>query len=110
MQDLQPTLVSRHSKSNIFIHKNLSDCSHVFVRQDCVRQPLQKPYDGPFEVISRNKLFTLLIKGKKRFISVDSLKPAFMEIEDPVSAQEKPARIAGPSSPRNSPVQTETTT
>ncbi|GFQ88500.1 integrase catalytic domain-containing protein [Trichonephila clavata] len=111
MQDLQPTLVPRHSKSNIFIHKNFPDCSHVFVRQDCVRWPFQQPYDGAFKVISRkNKFFNFLINGKKNVISVDRLNPAFMELEDPVPAQEKPARIGSPDSPRNSSVQTKTST
>ncbi|GFV19964.1 pro-Pol polyprotein [Trichonephila clavipes] len=111
MQDLQPTFVSRHSKSKIFIHKNLLDCSHVFVRQDCVRRLLKQPYECPFEVIScTNKFFTLLIKGKKSVISVDRLKPAFMEIDDPVPAQVKSVPTASPAPPKNSPAQAETTT
>ncbi|GFR28081.1 gag-pol polyprotein [Trichonephila clavata] len=86
VQDLQPTLVSRHSKSNVLSIKIfLTVLTYFFVRQDCVRKSLQQPCDGPFEIISHNnKFFTLLIKGKKSVISVDRLKPAFVEIEDPV--------------------------
>ncbi|GFX00369.1 hypothetical protein TNCV_1273631 [Trichonephila clavipes] len=41
---------------------------------------------------------------------VDHLKPAFMDIEDPVPAQVKPVPIASLAPPRNSPAQSETTT
>ncbi|KAG8172974.1 hypothetical protein JTE90_016896 [Oedothorax gibbosus] len=54
MQKLQPTPTSRHSKTDVFVAKELSQSSHVFVRQDCVRKPLQQPYEGPFKVIQRN--------------------------------------------------------
>ncbi|GFQ71567.1 hypothetical protein TNCT_202491 [Trichonephila clavata] len=86
MQDLQPTLVSRHSKSNVLSTKIfLTVLTYVFIRQDCVRRSLQQPCDGPFEIISHNnKFFTLLIKRKKSVISVDRLKPAFVKIEDPI--------------------------
>ncbi|GFQ85337.1 hypothetical protein TNCT_452081 [Trichonephila clavata] len=50
---------------------------------------------------------TLRLPGEF-FRSIDSLKLAFMEIEYPVPAQEKPARIASPAPPRISPVQTTT--
>ncbi|GFQ75553.1 hypothetical protein TNCT_647191 [Trichonephila clavata] len=78
VQDLQPTLVSRHSKSNVLSTKFfLTVLTYVFVRQGCVRRPLQQPCDVPSEIISHNnKFFTLLIKGKKSVISVDRLKPA----------------------------------
>ncbi|GFQ97889.1 hypothetical protein TNCT_242111 [Trichonephila clavata] len=78
MQNLQPTLVSRPSRSNVLSIKNfLTVLTYVFVRQGCVRRPLQQPCDAPFEIISHNnKLFTLLIKGKKSVIPVDRLKPA----------------------------------
>ena len=35
------------------IPHNLSTVTHVFVRHDAVRKPLQPPYDGPYPVISR---------------------------------------------------------
>ena len=51
-----------------------------FVRHDAVKKPLQQPYDGPYQVISRAaKHFTMEIKGKQEVISIDRLKPAFLE-------------------------------
>ena len=65
-------------------HTNVSDllqtCTHVFVRHDATRKPLQAPYDGPYEVLIRDKKhFTLHIKGRKEVISIDRLKPAYLD-------------------------------
>lgn len=81
MNDIQPVPSSNH-KQKIFLFKNLRDCSHVFVRKDGYKKPLQPNYDGPFEVLQRDsKYFTLIIKGKTKVISIDRLKPCF-EIPD----------------------------
>ena len=41
--------------------------AHVFVRHDAIWKPLQHPYDGPYEVLSRsNKHFTLDIRGTQK--------------------------------------------
>ena len=51
-----------------------------FVRNDTVKLPLQHPYDGPFKVLNRTaKHFTLDIAGKKKVISLDRLKPAYLD-------------------------------
>lgn len=70
---------SNHGKRSVFVSSDLKSCSHVFVRIDYVKKPLQHPYEGPFEVLKRqDKFFDLLIAGKRQRISVDRLKPAFM--------------------------------
>ncbi|BHF82673.1 hypothetical protein SprV_0802581200 [Sparganum proliferum] len=43
----------RPSVSESYLEKNLATCSHVYLRCDRVRRPLEPPYDGPFRVISR---------------------------------------------------------
>ena len=61
------------------VDKDLDTCSHVYVRVDAVRQPLTKPYIGPFKVIKRShKFFTLEIKGKHDTVAVDRLKVAVL--------------------------------
>ena len=45
-----------------------------------MRKPLEAPYEGPFLVIDTNdKVFNVLVKGKAKNISIDRLKPAFIE-------------------------------
>ena len=58
----------------------------VYVRVDSHRKPLQRLYDGPFRVISTgDKIFVLDINGRQEKISVDRLKPAFIENHSPTS-------------------------
>lgn len=65
------------------IHKDLSTCPFVFVRVDAVRKPLQPPYDGPFLVLERKpKYFILDRSGTKDSVSIDRLKPAYLELPD----------------------------
>lgn len=79
MEDLRPVPASRHCKNSVFVHKELMKSTHVFLRVDMVRRPLQPPYDGPFKVITRNnKFFTILMKGKEQNVSIDRVKPAFI--------------------------------
>lgn len=79
MNGLRPTQTSHHHTPKVFVQKELSECSHVFVRDDTVRPGLKQPYDGPFEVMKRyEKTFKLKIKDKKCHVSIDRLKAAFL--------------------------------
>lgn len=89
MNDLEPTETSRHVEHPIFVHKSLDKCSHVFVRNDLVRASLQRPYEGPYQVIDRNnKYFKVRIRGRDINISIDLLKPA--HISQPVEQTHQP--------------------
>lgn len=78
MQQIRPTATSNHHNQKIFVHKDMSTCTHVFVRNDTVRPPLKQPFDGPYEVLQRgDKFFKISIKDKPKNISIDRLKPAF---------------------------------
>ena len=66
-----------------YVHNDLLNCTHVFVRHDAIRKPLQQPYDGPFPVIKRtDKHFTIQINNREDIISIDRLKPAYMDTSD----------------------------
>lgn len=79
MGQLQPVPTAHHGTKTVFVHPDLQTCSHVFVRHDAVRRPLQAPYDGPFPVLEREeKFFKVQLRGKDSFVSVDRLKPAYV--------------------------------
>ena len=85
MQQLQPPIVRRQTPRKPHVSEDLNTCTHVFVRHDAVKKPLQQPYNGPYKVLKRDtKHFTLDVKSKHSVISVDRLKPAHMEDLPPV--------------------------
>ena len=71
----------RHPQSRrTYVSDALTDCSHVFVRVDKVRRPLDQPYNGPYRVIQRStKHYTIDCDGRPNVISLDRLKAAHME-------------------------------
>src|SRR5215469_13214645 len=74
----------RPAKFHAYVPKDLSSCSHVFIRHDAYRTPLQPKYDGPFLVLARKeKYFSVRIRNRTENISVDRLKPAFLETVPP---------------------------
>ncbi|XP_058840863.1 uncharacterized protein LOC131696334 [Topomyia yanbarensis] len=88
MKKLRPTPTTNHSKSTTFIQKELSNCSHVFVKIGSIKPPLTQPYNGPFRILRRKKkVFIIDINGKKSPISIDRLKTAFIEAEEPPRKQ-----------------------
>ncbi|KAI5718458.1 hypothetical protein M8J77_021475 [Diaphorina citri] len=79
IRNLKPVPVQNHSKKSVFIHPELQNASHVFVRVDAVKKPLQPTYDGPFLVLRRDpKFFELEYLDGKKVVSIDRLKPAFL--------------------------------
>ena len=78
-QTVRPT-ASRPNQRPSHVSDALSTATHVFIRHDGVRKPLQPPYDGPFRVISRtDKHFTISIRGRNDTVSIDRLKPAHLD-------------------------------
>ena len=80
MSDLVPIHPRMPSNRPIYIHKDLTHCTHVFVRSDHVRKPLEANYTGPYKVVSRtDKNVVILKSGKQDTISIDRCKPAYVE-------------------------------
>ena len=99
MQQLRAT-PPRVSQRPAYVSAALSSCSHVFVRRDATKKPLQPPYDGPYKVLARaDKYFTVDVNGHHQTISLDRLKPAHIEHS---TNQAAPAAINCPSSPSES--------
>ncbi|CAB0014462.1 unnamed protein product [Nesidiocoris tenuis] len=83
MELIRPVQSEHKNNRRVFVHKDLARCSHVFVRVDRVKKPLEPAYNGPFLVIERHsKYFAIDIKGKPVHISIDRLKPAFILADD----------------------------
>ncbi|GFT68640.1 retrovirus-related Pol polyprotein from transposon opus [Trichonephila clavipes] len=55
MAELKPLKSPSNRKQNIFVHKDLKSCSHVFIRIDRVKKALEPPYEGPYTV-QKNRL------------------------------------------------------
>uniref|UniRef100_A0A1X7VKM7 Reverse transcriptase n=1 Tax=Amphimedon queenslandica TaxID=400682 RepID=A0A1X7VKM7_AMPQE len=69
-----------HSSHTSFIDNSLFSTSHVFIRRDSAKRPLEQPYDGPFKVLSRSdKHFIVDINGKQDAVSIDRLKAAHLD-------------------------------
>ena len=97
MTQVRATPISRHDRRKVFVHKDLSTCSHVFVRIDRVKKPLEHPYEGPYKVLERlsDNVFKMEIQGKATNISVERLKPAYFEVtSDPTEAAQRPISLA----------------
>lgn len=97
---LRPVPAARHNKDKIFIYKELTSCSHVFLRDDTLRGSLQPPYSGPYEVLDRSdKTFKVLVKGKSVTVSIDRLKPAYTLIDQSPIPTFIPTPIPPPNPP-----------
>lgn len=69
---------------SVFIHGDLYNTTHVYVRNDAVRKPLTPTYNGPYPVIARNnKYFTVQLAKATSNISIDRLKPAYFLNAEP---------------------------
>ncbi|BHF78292.1 hypothetical protein SprV_0602140500 [Sparganum proliferum] len=79
MRSLSP-VPPRAPMTESYVEKDLDNCTHVFVRCDRVRRPLESPYEGPFRVLARNaKTFRILRSDKEDVVSVDRVKAAVAE-------------------------------
>ena len=82
MARLRPKQTSHHRRPSTHIPAELWSCSFVFVRHDAHRIPLQCIYNGPFKVLERAaKFFTLDLNVRQDTVSVDRLKPAFLDAD-----------------------------
>ena len=97
MRDIRPT-EPRNASRSVYVHKDLSSASHVYVRHDGTKKPLQPPFNGPYKVLSRHaKHYELDIDGRADTVSLDRLKPAYLPATDlpvtPVTALSSPGPV-----------------
>ena len=96
-----PRATQRHSS----LPHGLSTATHVFVRHDAIRKPLQPPYNGPFPVLSRtDKHFTVQLNGRTDTISIDRLKPAHRDVEHSTDTPAQSSSTPHTASPTTTPI------
>ena len=100
--ELRPTPTSRHGTAPSFVPRDLSTAEFVFVRRDGHSGPLQRPYDGPFKVISRGDTsFTLHFGDRgEDVVSIDRLIPCAVDKQNPPRLATPPRRGRPPASTR----------
>lgn len=84
MLKLDTKLISEgriNSTPKSFVPAELKSCTHVWLRIDRVRRPLEAPYSGPHKVIQRtNKYFKIkMTSGDEVQVSIDRLKPVHIQ-------------------------------
>ncbi len=80
-----PIPTSNHGKSKVSLPTDLQSSEYVFIRRDAHRTPLQRPYEGPFHVLEKGpKFFKIDFGGKPDTVSVDRLKPAHLDLQQPI--------------------------
>ena len=94
MRTLEPAPPRVQTRTS-YVPATLATSDFVFVRCDSVRRPLRAPYTGPFRVVRRSdKTFVIDRRGKNETISIDRLKPAFI---DDASSDANPTVSTSPS-------------
>ncbi|XP_049808949.1 uncharacterized protein LOC126252126 [Schistocerca nitens] len=89
IRQLRPTMPRNQLGRHSFVFAELDKCTHVFLRNDTVREPLQPPYDGPYLVVSRDtNTFRIMINSTPTTVAVDHMKPAFLDATDTTTTTE----------------------
>ena len=90
MSSLRYTVPRHPKKQQTYVYPLLFRCSHVFVRIDSVKSPLQRPYSGPHFVLERHdKYFVIEKDGHTDTVTIDRSKPAFVEPISPTAPQSR---------------------
>lgn len=85
MRLLRPTPSSQHIRPRPFRQKGIDTCTHVFIRSDHVKAPLEPPYQGPYRIVERISDIVYKVQindSTTKNISVERLKPAHITDEE----------------------------
>lgn len=88
-----PIPTAQHGTPVSRVPVELRSAEHVFIRHDAHRGPLQPPYDGPFRVLERvGKHLVVDVGGMAEHVSVDRVKAAHLDLDQPVVLAQPPRR------------------
>ncbi|UYV72081.1 hypothetical protein LAZ67_9001762 [Cordylochernes scorpioides] len=62
-------------ETEVFVHKDLKTCSHVFMKTDRVKKPLEPPYERPFPILAR---IDNQSEERNEIILIYLLRPAYL--------------------------------
>ena len=94
IDQLRPPPTTYHGNQTTQLPANLAATGKVYVRRDSHRGPLDRPYQGPFDIIDTgDKYYTLWMNGRQQFVSVDRLKPAFLPTTRSGRVSQPPSRL-----------------
>lgn len=86
-----PYRLPRTREVAVHLPAALNSCTHVWLRLDRVRRPLEAPYQGPYAVLDRHDTtMTLEINGKPSVVSIDRVKPATLPSAQPERPETAP--------------------
>lgn len=89
MAKMRPPPFKHKNNVSYFVSPDLFTAKKVYVRIDRVKEPLELPYEGPYEVIQRRKkYFKLRLPKKDDFVSIDRLKPAYELTTENIASSE----------------------
>ena len=88
-----PVPTSRHGLPRSYVPRDLPSAKYVFIRHDGHRTPLRPPYDGPFRVLEGGpKNFVVDMGGRPERVAIDRLKPAHVDVGEPLQLAQPPRR------------------
>ena len=89
MAHLKYTLPRSRRQQN-YVPPQLRDCKFIFIRNDSVKRPLTPAYQGPFEVLKRTDKHLTVRRGHTTdTISIDRVKPAYLETPQPTTDEKQ---------------------
>lgn len=92
MKQLQPATPRTSPATNTFVSQDLDTCTHVYVRVDATRKPLQPTYTGPYRVIRRTRKNVVISRNcKNDTVAIDRVKPAYTLNEISLDTTELPS-------------------
>ena len=96
-----------HGQTVSFIPPNLKNATHVWIRIDRIRKPLEAPYAGPYKV---KQFFDKTVQiekedGRMETVSLNRIKPARLPTTPSKKTETKPS-IPITSSPNTQPIKT----
>ncbi|XP_064485983.1 uncharacterized protein LOC135398508 [Ornithodoros turicata] len=81
---LRPVPTRANSSCKPYVPQQNATATRVFLRIDGVKPSLVPPYTGPHHVLHRSdQTFRILINRREETVSLNTLKPAFLENADP---------------------------